>query len=503
MRPTDLFRSPLFLLLGWSTAAGACNAITGADGLEIPGGSAGATGASTTTSLIEAGGVHVSQIALYQGVKAVLMQDGQPAGGDVPIVADRDALMRVFVSVDSEYDGKPVTGRLTIDGDVEPVEVTQVVNGSPQEENLDSTLNFEIPGASIRPGFAYKIRLLQPSEDSQGSNPGARYPDTGFAGTKAQSVGKAVKITLVPFSYGADGSDRLPDTSPAAVQGYQDLFYGMYPTPSIEMTVRDPVPYDNEVSPNGAGWDELLGYLQQVRADDKAAFDVYYYGLFSPAGNLDQFCGGGCVVGLGNIAGPGDAYARAAIGLGFGGGDAVVSWETAVHELGHAFGRYHSPCGGADGIDPGYPYPNGFIGTWGYNLLTRQLYPPATVADVMSYCEPIWVSDYTWKGLFERIRLVNGAKSVVPPELMNLTYERARIDADDDLHWMPPVVLELPPQGDPIDLVVENEEGAFAVTGRYYAYDHLPGGALLWPQAGAPSSAVTFEREGRIYSLWR
>jgi hypothetical protein len=180
-----------------------------------------------------------------------------------------------------------------------------------------------------------------------------------------------------------------------------------------------------------------------------------------------------------------------------------VSWETAVHELGHAFGRYHSPCGGADGIDPGYPYPNGFIGTWGYNLLTRQLYPPATVADVMSYCEPIWVSDYTWKGLFERIRLVNGAKSVVPPELMNLTYERARIDADDDLHWMPPVVLELPPQGDPIDLVVENEEGAFAVTGRYYAYDHLPGGALLWPQAGAPSSAVTFELEGRIYSLWR
>jgi hypothetical protein len=504
MRSTCLLRNPLLLLLASSVALGACNAITGADNLEIGGGGQGGSGAGATTNpLAEATGVGMSQIALYQGVKAVLMQDGQATSNDVPIVAGRDALMRVFVSVDGDYDGKPVTGRLTIDGAADPIEVTQVANGSPLDNDLGSTLNFRIPGAGIRPGFSFKVILLQPVEDSKGSNPNSRYPADGFAATNAKSVGQSVKITLVPIKYGADGSNRLPDTSPAMVQGYQDLFYGMYPAPSIEMTVRDPVQYDNEVSPNGFGWDELLAYVQQVRAEDKAPFDAYYFGIFSPAASLNQFCGGGCVVGLGNIAGPGDAYARAAIGVGFGDDGGVVAWETAVHELGHAFGRYHSPCGGAGGTDPDYPYPNAAIGVWGYNLLTQKLYDPNGTTDVMGYCEPIWVSDFTWKGLYQRIESVNGAKIVSPPEVMNLTYDRARMDAEGNLHWLPAVSLAFPPLSEPVDLLVDTDTGTYAVTGHFYPYDHLTGGIVLWPQAAAPSSSVSFEWKGQIKSLWK
>src|SRR4029079_14363205 len=93
-----------------------------------------------------------------------------------------------------------------------------------------------------------------------------------------------------------------------------------------------------------------------------------------------------------------------------------IAWETSVHEIGHTHGRDHSPCGGAAGADPSYPYQGAIIGKWGYNLLTQQLYNPNNVTDVMGYCQPIWVSDFTFKGFFDRIKAVNNANIVFPPE---------------------------------------------------------------------------------------
>src|SRR5262249_51930818 len=163
-------------------------------------------------------------------------------------------------------------------------------------------------------------------------------------------------------------------------------------------------PYNQQVANNGAGWDTLLSYLGQIRQQDNAPFDVYYYGAFAPAASAIQYCGGGGGAGLGNIAGAGDAFSRAASGRGFGdgGGQASgIAWETAVHEIGHTHGRYHSPCGGAAQPDPNYPYPNAIIGDWGYNLLTKQLYDPNQYTDVMGYCQPVWISDFTFKALLQ------------------------------------------------------------------------------------------------------
>ncbi len=90
---------------------------------------------------------------------------------------------------------------------------------------------------------------------------------------------------------------------------------------------------------------------------------------------MAQFCGGGCVAGLGMIGGSQDAYSRAAIGLGYSG---EIATETAVHEIGHTHGRQHSPCGGAQGTDPAYPYQDGSIGVWGYDLLDKNSSLPAS-----------------------------------------------------------------------------------------------------------------------------
>jgi hypothetical protein len=535
MRPNGLLRYASLLILTSSVGLGACNALTGVEDLVIdesssagPGGGQGgdgnggntgsttgagaghtttSTGTTTTTTtttppdtLVDASGVGITQIALYQGVKATLMENGAAASNAVPIVAGRDALMRLFLSVDGNYNNQPVIARLYIDGVAEPIELTTGVNGAPKDNQLSSTLNFKIPGAAIVPGFAFRVELVQSALDSKGPSPAAHYPAEGFASTNAQSVGQSIKIVLVPIQYGADGSNRLPDLSAGQIQGYKDLFYAMYPTPAIDLTVRAAVQYNSTVSSNGAGWDNLLGTIGQLKADDNAAFEVYYYGIFSPSQSVNTYCGGGCVAGLGNIGGISDSYARSAIGLGFAGD---IAWETAVHEIGHTHGRYHSPCGGAQGTDPAYPYQNAIIGVWGYNLLTEQLFSPSGFTDVMGYCQPIWVSDFTYKGLFNRVKALSNASIVYPPELMNRTYDRAKLDADGNLEWMPAIHMEMPPQAGGVDLTVENDDGAYAVTGHFYPYDHLPGGVILWPQAGKPSSSISFEWDGIVKSLWK
>ena len=67
---------------------------------------------------------------------------------------------------------------------------------------------------------------------------------------------------------------------------------------------------------------------------------------------------------------------------------------TIAHELGHNLSLYHAPCGGAEGPDPSFPETDGSIGAWGYDLREGgQLVPPSR-PDLMSYCDPYWISDY-------------------------------------------------------------------------------------------------------------
>ena len=71
---------------------------------------------------------------------------------------------------------------------------------------------------------------------------------------------------------------------------------------------------------------------------------------------------------------------------------------TMVHELGHNFGRLHSRSCGAAGSDANYPYANGAIGVYGYDVITGTLRAPSTL-DIMGYCDDRWISDYNYMGI--------------------------------------------------------------------------------------------------------
>jgi hypothetical protein len=432
-------------------------------------------------------GVTINSIVLYQSVERPLMENGGAASSAAPVVADREGLLRVFYSADGGYNGQPVTARFLVDGE-DALQVQATLGGSSQAGDLDSTININIPPGYLGVGSAYRLDIVQALELTTGNNVAATYPTTPgtMEATGARQAG-TLTVTLVPVRYDADGSGRLPDTSAAQLKRYEDLFYAMYPITDIDIQVRSQVlPWNSTISSNGNGWSNLLDSIASLRNSDNAAFNNYYYGIFEPSSSVSNFCGGGCVAGLGFLGGPGDDWSHAAIGLGFTGD---MSAETAVHELGHNHGRGHAPCGNVSGADGSFRYSGGAIGSWGYNMVSGELYDPNVVKDMMGYCDPTWISDYNFANIFDRIQTVNSAANIFTPEhLRNLTYGQARVEPDGSMTWLNDVVLERPPLGELTAVSVDTAAGTEQTSASFIRYDHIEGGVLLIPPTTAQPS---------------
>jgi hypothetical protein len=112
-----------------------------------------------------------------------------------------------------------------------------------------------------------------------------------------------------------------------------------------------------------------------------------------------------CIAGLSYLADVPSSGKQVGAGIGFPGTDAG---DTMVHELGHQHGRGHAPCGATDGLDSRYPsqgdYAMAGLGSWGLDFRSNRFQSPTRTKDMMSYCTPIWISDYNY-GLLAQRRL--------------------------------------------------------------------------------------------------
>jgi hypothetical protein len=294
-----------------------------------------------------------------------------------------------------------------------------------------------------------------------------------------------VTLVIYPVRYAADGSQRLPDTSQGAIDEIRDTFYAMYPVDHVEIQVAEPITWTTPIGAS-AGWDGFLNHMTTLRTEADVPENTYFYGLFDPADDFDTFCQAGCTLGLSNLAPtPSDSWARASIGLGYR--DHAAS--TLVHEVGHAHGRLHANCGGAAGTDPAFPYTNARLGSWGYDLVENEMIDPITTADMMSYCEPHWVSDYTFDALLTRITAIAEIEqsSSTPEARMapKLDWNLVQFDADGFGGIGTPVRHRANPGGAPVEVELLGPGGEVVevVEGYVASYDHLPGGVALVPPA--------------------
>jgi hypothetical protein len=126
----------------------------------------------------------------------------------------------------------------------------------------------------------------------------------------------------------------------------------------------------------------------------------------------------------------------------------------------------------------------------------------------MGYCVPLWISDYTYMGLFDRVVSVNQepmARMSAPGEAMPeaRVYERISVDGEGRLTWLPSVTLEMPPAAPTREVKVESATAEERTVGHFYEYDHLPGGVLLVRQPTWAYKAMAVNLGGRVVRLQR
>jgi hypothetical protein len=440
----------------------------------------------------------IDEIAIFQAVKLPLAKDGKKVDvdGRAHVIAGREALVRVYVSPATGFEPREVDAELTLEGATTKVfHAKQTVSGASSEGQLSSTLNVELPAGAIEKGARYRVRLLTRRGQTHGEVTNAAYP----AGESLDALDVidtgTFKLKLVPVK--ANG--YVPDTSPEQIARYRSVLEAMYPTTEIELTVRDVYEYGGYIGPRGVGISTLLGSVQSLRKKDGAPADVYYYGLVAPTSSRSTYCAGGCTTGICSVPGPEDTFLRACVGVGFTG---ASSAGTLAHELGHAHGIYHAPCGGASGPDSKFPYSGGKTGVWGLDKRTSTLIDPSKTFDIMGYCSPEWISDYAFGKIARRMSSIANEAAIIGS--VTTTYRFAVVSASGELSWGDEITLDEPMFGEPHTIRYLNADGTHAsVTGFYYPFAE-EGGQLLVPRLpiGAREIAVAgFDVERRLPPL--
>lgn len=342
--------------------------------------------------------VGIQRVALYQGVELDLIAAGAPvAPSDRPVdvIRGRDALVRVFVTPTANFEPTTLVASVLFEGAEEsafksvPTEVTRASNSAA----LGSTLNIFVPGESITEGIEYSVQLSACQPQITGEIGAVRIPTSGTTSLAARRSGELV-VRFIPVVH--DG--HVPDTSSEVLDLYAREVMRQYPAKGLRWDLGEPLVSDQAGILPDLGL--ILDQVTERRANDNPPENVYYYGLVDPAADLSEYCDGGCTTGIAWWLSTLNDWAvahRTGVGIGFG----TYGANTFAHELGHNLGRDHAPCN-TEG-DANYPYPGASIGVWGYDPVGGILKDPADFADLMSYCEPNWVSDYTYKSIFQRL----------------------------------------------------------------------------------------------------
>lgn len=428
----------------------------------------------------------ISEVAFFQAPKVDLAIDGARVDArNAPVIAGRPGLLRVYVMPAEGWKSHALVGELHLrvgGKDLPGLTDTKAIAVASKDSDLKTTFDFDVPPEAVAIDTTYAI-AIHPERPLATADEGvARYPADGSEALGAVAGAEQIRVQIVPVRYDADSSARTPNITAAQIENYRSTLFAMYPVAKVEITMHAPMPLATAVQADGTGWDDLVQAVIDLRAKDAAPDDVYYVAAVEPERSLMKFCGGGCVLGVAPQIGLSAIDQRVAAITGYPDDEAVA---TLSQELAHAMGRGHAPCGNPKAIDRKFPYADGSTGGFGYDVVGHQLIDPSDGwYDFMSYCQPTWVSDYTFAGLYTRIAAVNAAtKKAMTHSAIDAPrpYRLVHVNADGSMRWGRTVTMRHAPEGELVTASFTNDDGVVVSRGgaQYFPYDHIGGGLLV------------------------
>ncbi len=300
---------------------------------------------------------------------AYMVQAVQSRSHPVPVVADKEALLRVFLTATRTttetlppatatfYVDDSETYSVEIDGTSEPIP-TEIDEGS-----LDRSLNVTIPDSVIEEGLSVVIEIDPDSTIDAEILAAKRIPESGELDLGVEGV-PDFELTAIPFLYTKEPDSSVIETVEEMADDEEghELLHDTYDLlPIEEMTVD----YHDPVEINTRSGLHVLIQTKAIRAAESGS--GYWMGLMTSFSDV-----------RGVADRPGTSSAS------------VPDVWVMAHELGHNLSLWHAPCGGAGRPDPAYPYDDGSIGAWGYDHRGDSLIDKDEVKDLMTYCEPRW-----------------------------------------------------------------------------------------------------------------
>ncbi len=378
---------------------------------------------------------------------AYLTQAVQSREYPVPLIAGDSALLRVFVvSAQGAAAGVAIPpARATFyrgDSEVYAVDLPGASTRVPaklDESDLDLSLNAVIPGSVLEPGLEMVVEIDPEGTLDSALGIGARLPAQGRTWLSVKAV-PTYEITLIPFLWTAQPDSALL----AKVNGLtpdSPLLWAtreFLPVHELNVTHHDPIWMDEK--PSASTMDAIFKVTYAARQAEGGS--GHWVGVWS-----------GCC-GTANVR-----TQSAGVGLEPAGPDHF--WQNnnvLAHELGHLMTLSHAPCS-VDDPDPDFPYPDGNIGSWGYDMRVGELRAPDS-PEFMSYCgeREKWISGfYHSQALGWRLR-DNGSRARPAARVRSLMVWGG-VQPDGELRLEPVFVLDAVPTR-------TVEPGPYTVTGR-------------------------------------
>ena len=306
---------------------------------------------------------------------AYLVQPVQDWDYPVSLIADREALLRVFVlATEANTEDIPeVVATFYVD-DEETHKETIAPKSGPiptelDEGSLAKSSNADIPASVIEPGLEVVIEIDPDGEVDDELLVTRRIPSEG-----RMSIGvdehSDFELTVIPFLFEDDPDSSVIDIADEMEDEEEDHehlddTYDLLPMATLSVVAHEPAEIDSDDP-----FDVVLAVIAMRKSED---------GEGHWTGMIAKFEGN-----WGGIAQtPGWSSA------------VVPSAPTIAHELGHNLSLGHTRCGRAPAPDPLFPDADGRIGSYGYDHRDEEVVEPGAY-DVMGYCSHLdyWISEY-------------------------------------------------------------------------------------------------------------